>query len=195
LTQDEKLCEILARLIEQQSELQTAVLSPAQATVLHVLYSFIHKNPKAPAVGLSALTAVVNSELAERGESIVNERKMGNILTSLSLTNRPRTNTGYILLLDPSTRERIHANARDHRTEDPVEDCKICAPTNAPVNRCCPPSRQDGGRKDGKDSVRAVNVVNVVNVHPEPVRRVWWTRLKAVRSSAVAVVCPSASKT
>jgi hypothetical protein len=61
--------------------------------------------------------------------------------------------------------------------------------------RCCPPSRQDGGRKDGKDSVRAVNVVNVVNVHPEPVRRVWRTRLKAVRSSAVAVVCPSASKT
>jgi hypothetical protein len=78
---------------------------------------------------------VVNSELAERGESIVNERKMGNILTSLSLTNRLRTNTGYILLLDPSTRERIHANARDHRTEDPVEDCKICSPTDVSVNR------------------------------------------------------------
>jgi energy-coupling factor transporter ATP-binding protein EcfA2 len=135
ITQDEKLCEILARLIEQQSGLQTAVLSPAQATVLHVLYSFIHKKPEAPAVGLSALTAVVNSELAERGESIVNERKMGNILTSLSLTNRLRTNTGYILLLDPSTRERIHANARDHRTEDPVEDCKICSPTDVSVNR------------------------------------------------------------
>ena len=135
ITQDEKLCEILACLIEQQNELQTAVLSPAQATVLHVLYSWIHEKPKAPAVGLSPLTAVVNSGLTKRGESIVNERKMGNILTSLSLTNRQRTNTGYILFLDPSTRERIHANARDHRTEDPVEDCKICSPTDVSVNR------------------------------------------------------------
>jgi hypothetical protein len=102
--QDEELRKILAVLIEKQSEIQASALSPA--SVLHVLYSYIHKNPDAAAIGLSVLTAAVNMELAERGELSVNERKMSNILTALSLTNRPRTNTGYVLLLDRSTRNR-----------------------------------------------------------------------------------------
>jgi len=100
--------------------------------VLHVLYSVIHREPDAATASISALTAAVNSELAGRGESSVNERKIGNILTSLSLTNRTRRKTGFVLWLDRSTRERIHAAAREHSMEDPVETCGICNPTSVP---------------------------------------------------------------
>jgi hypothetical protein len=130
--QDQDMCDMLADLIAQQDKLQAPVLSPAQASVLHVLYTYAHKHPDAAGITVSALTAFVNSDLASRGESVLNERKMGEILTSLSLTNRTRKNTGYFLWLDRSARERIHTTVRDYGAEDPVEKCEICAKPGVP---------------------------------------------------------------
>jgi hypothetical protein len=48
-----------------------------------------------------------------RGESgHLAEKRVSNILTSLQLANRTRTNIGYVLWLDRKTREQIHSLAR-----------------------------------------------------------------------------------
>jgi hypothetical protein len=130
--QDPAMCNVLAHLIVEQSKFQARVLSPAQASALHVLYTYVHKNPGSPGASVSFLTAAVNEDLARCGESGLNERKMGNILTSLSFTNRTKKNTGYVLWLERSDRERIHAAVRDYGAEDPVEKCELCAKPGVP---------------------------------------------------------------
>ena len=85
---------------------------------------------------MSDLTADVNSDLGSCGEpGRVTERKLGDILTSLSFTNRTRKNTGYVLWMDRADRERLHASARDYGVEetDPaaIEKCDMCAQTGA----------------------------------------------------------------
>jgi hypothetical protein len=71
-------------------------------------------------------------DLSSRGEpSQLSERKTGDILTSLGLTNRSRVNPGhYVLWVDRSYRVRIHDLARDYEVEgvppDPMQDCEIC---------------------------------------------------------------------
>ncbi len=50
--------------------------------------------------------------LRQRGEpGHLSERKFGDILSSLNLTRRTRTNAGYVLLVDRETREKIHSLA------------------------------------------------------------------------------------
>jgi len=71
----------------------------------------------------------MRADLASRGEpSKLNERKVGDILTSLGLTNRDRTNTGYVLNLERSTRVRIHEMARDYEVDgsDWYQNCGLC---------------------------------------------------------------------
>jgi hypothetical protein len=63
---------------------------------------------------------------------------IGDILTSLGLTNRSRTNPGnYVLWLDHSYRVRIHEMARDYEVDDipttPMAhwNCEICIKNNS----------------------------------------------------------------
>jgi hypothetical protein len=75
----------------------------------------------------------MRADLASRGEpSKLNERKVGDILTSLGLTNRDRTNTGYVLNLERSTRVRIHEMARDYEVDGTGQNqnCDICKQTH-----------------------------------------------------------------
>jgi hypothetical protein len=69
-----------------------------------------------PAWRSKHLTWAMNSDLASRGEpSGLTERKTGDILTSLGLTNPSRVNPGhYVLWMDRSYRVRIHEKARDY---------------------------------------------------------------------------------
>jgi hypothetical protein len=129
--QDPQVCLRLARLVAQQREHQSQMLSPAQASLLRVLYLSIHQREKYPATRLKVLTAAVNHDLLKRGETHkLNERKIGDILTSLSLTNRTRTNTGYVLWLTRLDRERIHVSFRDYMIEEmseyPFKKCALC---------------------------------------------------------------------
>jgi hypothetical protein len=71
----------------------------------------------------------------------LNERRMGGILTSLSLTQRTCKNSGYVLQLERSDRERIHANVRDYGVQPlsnvSLENCEMCSPrpvTPVPAN-------------------------------------------------------------
>lgn len=157
--QDRDMCGCLGYLIAKQNQLQPRLSSPAQASTIRILYNFIHKYQSAAGFTLSDLTAAVNSDLASRGESAgLNERKFGDILTSLSFTNRTRKNTGYVLWLDRSDRARIHATARDYGiegTKNPIEKCEICAQTSTPSPISGPPEAQTGeARSEGSKSER-----------------------------------------
>ncbi len=78
----------------------------------------------------------MNLDLASGGEpSRLIERKTGDILTSLGLTNRSRAYPGnYVLWLSRSDRVRIHRMAVDYEVEgissEPMENCEICTKKN-----------------------------------------------------------------
>jgi hypothetical protein len=178
--QDQNMCRMLAFLIERQNDFQGPLLSPAQASVLKVLYRYIHKMPDAAATGVSILTAIVNSDLDGRGEPALKERKMGNILTSLSLTNRPRGKNGYVLVLDRATRERIHATVREHKIENPVDTCRICNPTGAPPAES---TGAEGAKKEEIPSVKSTRY-GERGEHGERGKRQSCTNNKRLRSSS-----------
>jgi hypothetical protein len=120
---DLKFCEITAHFIAAQSDLQPSLLSPAQGSCVRVLHALICEFPASGGFRVRELTDAVNVDLASRGEpSRLNERKFGDVLTSLGLTNRTRKNVGYVLWLNRADRERIHQMARDYGVGDVPTD-------------------------------------------------------------------------
>jgi hypothetical protein len=143
INEHEPFCKFLADKIAAQDGLQERPLSPAQVSTIWVLYQLIHAAPNSWWLSLRELTACVNDELERRGEpSGLNERKLGGVLTSLSFTNRTRTNAGYVLCLERAERVRIHEAVRDYGIERnllsiveryKIGKCEICTPTDRPV--------------------------------------------------------------
>ena len=109
------------------------------------------------------MTAGMNLDLASRGEpSRLNERKVGDILTSLGLTNRSRTNAGYVLCLERADRVRIHKMASDYDVDGigRNQDCDMCKEVKAasPTN-----SVPEAADETWSTQMRPrVNIVNVV---------------------------------
>jgi len=134
--EDQEFCKVLAQLIAAQRRFQPGLLSPPQASAVRVLYTLINERPTDSGFRLKDLTRLMNSDLASRGEPFrVNEWKIGDILTSLGLTNRSRANPGnYVLWLDRSYRVRIHEKAHDYEVDgiptDPIQNCEICMKTS-----------------------------------------------------------------
>lgn len=132
IAKNQILCRVLALSISCQRQVQSRLLSAIQASAVRVLSLLIHVDPSAVGFTLSGLTAGMRKDLASRGEpSQLNERKVGDILTFLGLTNRNRTNTGYVLYLQRCDRVRIHEMARDYELDDTGqnENCDICKAT------------------------------------------------------------------
>ena len=103
------LCEYLVTLFETQQEINREPLSPTSAAVLRYLYEWIHVNLDAGKCVQKDLTVGVNFNLEWLQENFrLNAHAVGRALTSLGLTNRKRTNAGFILWLDQGTRRRIH---------------------------------------------------------------------------------------
>jgi hypothetical protein len=114
LGEEKKICEGLLALLKQQESLRNT-LSVEQSAVLECLYEAIHSSPEPSGLWTLELTKSVNANLRRRGESgDLSERKVGDILTSLHLTNRTRKNYGYVLWFNRETREEIHSLARTH---------------------------------------------------------------------------------
>ncbi len=131
--EDQEFCKCLAHLIAAQRQFQPRLLSPAQASALRVLHRFIHEDPTAGGIWLGALTNLMNQDLESFSEpSGLNERKVGDVLTSLSLTNRTRKSSGYVLWLNRSVRVLIHKEVCDYEVDgvptepDPKSTCAIC---------------------------------------------------------------------
>jgi hypothetical protein len=136
-SEDPDMCLMLTGLIAEQDEFHMGVLSPSQTSALRILYECIRSVPSAVSVRVSELTRAVKCDLESRGEPHrLNERKMGDILTSLSFTDRARKNTGYVLCLNRSDLVRIHASVRDYGIEPirphSVGNCEFCTQTETP---------------------------------------------------------------
>jgi hypothetical protein len=137
VAEEPEFCTALASLVSSQRQVQPQLLPPVQTSTLRFLYEFIHENPKCGGVRIQGLAAAVNGDLASRGEpSAVSERKIGYVLTSLGLTNRTRLNTGFVLWLDHSARQRIHRMARDYEVDGVPESgsntiCDVCVETSS----------------------------------------------------------------
>jgi hypothetical protein len=133
LAADEKACAGLADSIADQRRFQSPLLTPPQASAVRVLYASIHNSPTTGGFRLSELTTAMSLDLASHGEpSGLRERKVGEILTTLGLTNRSRANPGnYVLWVSGADRVRIHQMALDYEVEgissEPVENCEMCA--------------------------------------------------------------------
>ena len=148
IEEHEPFCKFLAGAMVFQDRLQARPLSPAQVSTLWALYQFIHQS-NSVFWSLRELTAMVNNDLKRRGEpSGFNERKLGGVLTSLSLTNRYRTNIGYVQLLERAERVRIHKAARAYDIElalspfinqSKIDKCEICKEVDSPVPASPPP--------------------------------------------------------
>jgi len=135
LGEEKETCEALRWLLKQQEFLRE-VLSVYQSAVLDFLYDAIHSNPELNGLRIVALTEGVNVSLRRTGESgNLSEKRVSNILTSLHLTNRTRTNVGYVLWLDRETREEIHSLVLTHgMNTGPAPEmsarCELCQITS-----------------------------------------------------------------
>ena len=114
LYRESDICQALLTSLKNQESLR-GVLTAHQAATVDMLFAFIHVSPECTSLRVSELTQAVNALLRQYGETrLLNEKRLSNILTSLNLTNRTRTNVGYVLWLDLDTRKEIHALARAH---------------------------------------------------------------------------------
>ena len=130
------LCGFLVDRFEVQQEINREILSPDSTAVLRVLYEFIHSHPQDGTYAQKELTFRVNLSLEWMRENFrLNAHAVGRALTSLGLTNRKRTNAGFILWLEQGTRRRIHnlahAYAIDQESQFQKEGfgngCELCS--------------------------------------------------------------------
>jgi hypothetical protein len=130
LGEQKEACEWLLALLKPQESLRE-VLSANQMAILDLLYEVLHCAPEANGFRIKNLTEWYNANLQQRHEpGRLSERKFGDILTSLKLTNRSRTNVGFVLWCDRGTREHIHSLARTFgvagSTPEMSAQCELC---------------------------------------------------------------------
>jgi hypothetical protein len=134
---DAKIREFLAMQFQQQQNFNREPLSPVQAAVLQTLDSYIHAYGTDATCGNSNLTDAVNLRLEyDRERFHASPHEVGHVLTSFGLTERKRTNTGWVLLLSRDTRARIHTLLRRYAVEIDTsvnrEGCSLCSDVKNP---------------------------------------------------------------
>jgi hypothetical protein len=135
---DANMREFLAIEFKLQGNFNRESLSSTQIALLRALDLYIHKNPTGANCANSNLTETVNLNLEHDRELFrVSPHHVGRDLTSLGLTDRKRTNSGWVLLLNRDTRDRIHRLIRQNRVEiDGLvsrESCDFCMGRKNPV--------------------------------------------------------------
>ena len=143
--QDPDMCNFLGLAITEQERCQARLLSPAQASTIRVLDTCIHDYLEASRFHDADFDRghKFGPSRVAASEYRLSERKLGDILTSLSFTTRTRKNTGYVLWLDrfgsgrgftqpPSTTavEGTHGGT--------IESCEICTKVSAPAATSAP---------------------------------------------------------
>lgn len=134
---DAKVREFLAAQFQLQQTFNREPLSPVQAAVLHTLDWYIHTNATDATCANSDLTGAVNLKLKYDRELFhASPHEVGHVLTSFGLTERKRTNTGWVLLLSRDTQARIHTLLRRYAVEIDTsanrEDCSLCPDVKNP---------------------------------------------------------------
>jgi hypothetical protein len=133
---DAKIREFLAMQFQQQQNFNREPLSPVQAAVLQTLDWYIHTYGTATYAN-SDLTGAVNLKLKYDRELFhASPHEVGRVLTSFGLTERKRTNPGWVLLLSRDTRARIHTLLRRYALEIDTsvnrEGCSLCSDLKNP---------------------------------------------------------------
>jgi hypothetical protein len=164
-----RLREFLAFQFQEQQNLNREPLSPIQAAVLQALDWYIHESPSYGACAISTLTQAVTQQLIDNKEVFhTNAHQVGHILTSFGLTERKRTNNGYLLLLSLRARKLIHTLLRTYAVELDLslnrDGCALCTnPGNPPVaseSRSGPQQEPAAdGTKDGEGEHRELGVL------------------------------------
>ncbi len=104
--EDMQSCELLVSLFEGEQNFNRESLSPLQTAVLQILFAVEHQSS---AYTLKKFTSCVNVILQMAGERFpVSPRAVGTALTSLGLTERRRTNVGWIVQPDRKTTKQTH---------------------------------------------------------------------------------------
>lgn len=134
---DAKIREFLAVQFQQQQDFNREPSSPVQAAVLHTLDSYIHAYGTDATCGNSNLTEAVNLKLKyDREVFHASPHQVGHVLTSFGLTERKRTNAGWLLLLSRDTRARVHTLLRRYAVEIDTsvnrEGCSLCSDLKNP---------------------------------------------------------------
>ena len=129
---DALIRECLVEQFQQQQNFNRETLSPVQVALLQALDSCIHENPTDAECANSDLTETVNLNLWHDDELLhASPHQVGHVLTSFGLTERKRTNAGWVLLLSRDTRARIHVLLRRYALEiDSLvsrEGCSLCS--------------------------------------------------------------------
>jgi hypothetical protein len=142
---DANIREFLAVQFQLQQNFNREPLSPTQIALLQALDSYIHENPAGANCANSNLTVAVNLNLENDRELFrVSPHQVGRDLTSLGLTDRKRTNSGWVLRLSRDTRDRIHGLIRRNGVEINSsvnrENCDFCMGRKNPPHNPSEPS-------------------------------------------------------
>jgi hypothetical protein len=134
---DANIRGFLAMQFQQQQNFNREPLSPVQAAVLQTLDWYIHAYGTDATCGNSNLTDAVNLRLEyDRERFHASPHQVGHVLTSFGLTERKRTNAGWVLLLSRDTRARIHTLLRRYALEIDTsvnrEGCSLCSDLKNP---------------------------------------------------------------
>jgi hypothetical protein len=134
---DANIREFLAVKFELQQNFNRESLSPVHASVLNTLDWYIHKYRTDDTYANSGLTDAVNVRLKYDRELFhASPHQVDHVLTSFGLTERKRTNAGWVLLLSIDTRKRIHTLLRRYAVElDSAvsrEGCSLCSDLKNP---------------------------------------------------------------
>jgi hypothetical protein len=110
-------------------------LSPAQNAVLRPLFSVIHMRKEYSSIQTGQLTEMVNLFLQRAGENLrMQPRKVGAALSSLGISNRTRTKSGWFVTVNRKDAEKVHQLAEHYGIERlearfqriPPEECEMC---------------------------------------------------------------------
>lgn len=133
--EDTDACKFLVACFRVQQVSNREPLSPRQTAVLQYLFYVIHHPDAKGDYGIGQLTTGVNSLLVTQDERFrMSPREVGAVLTSLGLTKRQRTNTGWYVWLDRQAQKQIHELATAYGfdrcagapTEKAIESCALC---------------------------------------------------------------------
>jgi hypothetical protein len=159
---DASIRNFLVMQLQGQQEINREPLSPVQIALLNALDAYVHAHPTDATCSNNSLTQVANLNLGASHElSRATPHEVGRVLTTFGLTERKRTNAGYVLYIGRDVRKKIHELVRHYQVEinDSVnrECCEFCPGRKTPpngANRSNPSARttpsSDG--QEGKQS-------------------------------------------
>jgi hypothetical protein len=133
--QDVERCERLFEFFYSGQAVPQEPLSPEQNAVLRALFSVIHLRKEFYSIQTGQLTEMVNLFLERAGEKLrMQPRKVGAALSSLGISNRTRTKSGWLVTVNRKDAEKMHQLAEHYgieRLEDRFqkvspEECEMC---------------------------------------------------------------------